>query len=174
MSGLTRRLAFVGFCLLPLGSGTQLHAQGASLSSTSLIFGNQAIATSSAKSVRLTNTGTAPLLITYLTQPSTPFSENDNCPRSPASLAPKAFCTISVTFSSTAPGAFSSAIKIADNASDSPQIISLKGTGVPQATLSPTPLTFGSVGVGSTSTAETATLQNNLNTSLSITSIVAS
>src|SRR6202049_5063231 len=140
-------------------------AQAASLSPNPLSFGNQLILTTSvSRSVTLKNTGTTP--------PMAPFSETStSCS---GSLLPGKSCTISVTFSPTKTGDFKGSISIADNATGSPQIVSLKGTGVPQAALSPNPLIFGLVGVGSTSTAETATLQNNLNTSLTITSIAAS
>src|SRR6202140_5048385 len=148
-------------------------AQAASLSPNPLSFGNQLILTTSvSRSVTLKNTGTATLQITGITPPIAPFSETStSCS---GSLLPGKSCTISVTFSPTKTGDFKGSISIADNATGSPQIVSLKGTGVPQAALSPNPLIFGLGGVGSTSTAETATLQNNLNTSLTITSIAAS
>src|ERR1700731_911121 len=167
---LTRRLVLVSASLLVLCSATNLHAQAVSLSPTSWNFGNLIVGTTSTKSVVLKNTGTGSLVITSVSQPSAPFSETNSCS---APLAHNQYCTINVTFGPTAPGAFSSSIKIADKSRGRPQTISLKGAGVPQATLSPTPLIFGLVGVGSKSTAETATLQNNLNTSLSIISIAA-
>jgi len=171
----TRRLGWVGLSLLLLSAGyaTELHAQTVSLSTNQLNFGNQAILTTSGtRSVTLKNSGTAALQITGITPPIAPFSETStSCS---ASLLPGKSCTISVTFSPTKAGDFKGSISITDNAAGSPQIVSLKGTGVPQAAVSPNPLIFGLVGVGSTSTAEAATLQNNLNTSLTITSIVAS
>jgi MBG domain/MBG domain (YGX type)/Abnormal spindle-like microcephaly-assoc'd, ASPM-SPD-2-Hydin/Bacterial Ig-like domain (group 2)/Galactose oxidase, central domain len=171
MSHLTRRLVMASFCMLLLGSATHLHAQTASLNTTNLTFENVAVGNTSTKFVVVKNTGTDSLVITSVSAPSTPFSEVNGCS---APLAPTKTCMISVTFSPVVAGTFSGSIKIADNASGSPQLISLKGIGVPQATLSPTPLIFGLVGVGSKSAAETETLQNNLNTSLSITSISAS
>src|ERR1700730_15880254 len=171
MSGFTRPLALASLCLLLLGSATHLHAQAVSLNLTSLNFGNLAVGNTSTKSVVLKNTGTASLVISSVSQPGAPFSETNGCS---APLAQNKSCTISVTFSPTAPGAFNSSISIKDNAKGSPQIVSLKGAGVPQAALSPTTLIFGLVGVGTTSTAQTATLHNNLNTSLAITSITAS
>lgn len=93
MSCLTRRLVLASVCLLVLGSATHLHAQAVSLSTTNHGFGNVAVGTSSTKSVRLTNSGTASLVITSISQPSAPFSEPNNCPSPTASLAPHAFCT---------------------------------------------------------------------------------
>ena len=44
-------------------------------------------------------------------------------------LAPGATCTIDVTFTPTAEGAQKGKLTVADTAPDSPQKISLKGTG---------------------------------------------
>jgi hypothetical protein len=61
-----------------------------------------------------------------------------------------------------------------DNASGSPQTVSLSGTGTstaPVVSLSATSLSFGNQSVGTTSTARTVTLSNTGNATLSITSI---
>ena len=57
-----------------------------------------------------------------------------------------------------------------DNATNSPQMVSLAGVGT-IASLSPTAINFGSVGVGKTSQAKVITLTNVGTSSLSITSI---
>src|SRR5882762_4337743 len=172
MGRLTCRLVLVSVCLLGLGSATHLHAQAVSLNPTSLNFGNLAVGTTSMKSVRLTSTATTALVITTISMPSAPFSETDDCPRSPASLARNRFCTISVTFSPTAPGAApSSSISITDNASSSPQAINLSGTGVQPVTLSPASLSFGKITLGNSSSAKTITLKNVQNVPLTISSI---
>jgi hypothetical protein len=176
-----RRNRVLGFLLvvsLLLSASGFVAAQSVSLSSSSLNFGNQAVmTTSAAKSVRLTNAGTAPLVVSSITPPSPPFADPNGtgaCPSASFSLAPGTYCTISVTFSPTKTGDLKGSISITDNATGSPQIISLKGTGVPQAVLSPSLLVFGLIGVGTKSPAETATLQNNLSTALTITSIAPS
>ena len=90
--------------------------------------------TSPPLSAELTNTGTATLTIGNMTLTGTnsgDFAGTTNCP---ANVSAQASCTISITFTPTAAGARSAAVSIADNASNSPQTISLSGTGVEPAT----------------------------------------
>ena len=86
----TRRLASISVCLILLGCVMQLRAQIASLSTKSLSFGSQVIATTPQKNVVLRNTGTSPLVIQSISQPSAPFSESsppgDLCNLLPATL----------------------------------------------------------------------------------------
>ena len=77
-----------------------------------------------------------------------------------------------MTFTPTASGTRTAAVTLTDNATGSPQTVSLTGTGTaPAASLSPTSLTFASQAVGATSAAQTVTLNNTGNAALSITSI---
>jgi hypothetical protein len=63
-------------------------------------------------------------------------------------------------------------VSISDNASGSPQTVSLSGTGTASAvSLSASSLTFGSQSVGTTSTAQTVTLSNTGSAALSISSV---
>src|ERR1700731_2516139 len=174
MSCLTRRLVLASVCFFVLGSATHLHAQAVTLNPANVSFGNLAAGTMSTKPVRLTNSGTAALLITSISQPSAPFSQTNNCPASPASLAPHAFCTINVTFSPSALGPFNGSITIADNASASPQTINLSGTGVEAVTVSPTNFNFGQVTLGNSSSPKTFTLKNVQNVPVAISSITTS
>jgi len=130
-------------------------------SPTSLTFKTkQAVGTSSAsESVTLKNSGSATATISI--KPSGDFSESDNC----TTLAVKATCTVNVTFTPTIVGSVSGALTITDNAANSPQIVSLTGTGEAPLTFSPTSLAFGSVAVGSNSS-KTLTLTNNQNKTL--------
>jgi beta-propeller repeat-containing protein/HYDIN/CFA65/VesB family protein/ASPM-SPD-2-Hydin domain-containing protein len=113
------------------GTGT---APVVSLSSTSLSFGRQPVGTTSAaKTVKLTNKGTAPLTIASITVGGTnagDFLESNTCPLGPSTLAIGASCTISVTFAPSATGTRTAAVTITDNASNSPQKISLTGSGI--------------------------------------------
>ena len=151
----------------------------ASLSPTSLAFGNQTVGTSSAsQSVTLTNNGPGTLSgisIAFTGTNSGDFAQTNTC-GSP--LAANATCTISVTFTPAVAGARSAALSVADNASGSPQTVSLTGTGVavgmPVANVSPTSLTFGGQTVGTTSAAQTVTLSNTGGAALTISSIAAS
>jgi hypothetical protein len=110
-------------------------APAVSLSPTSLNFGSQAVGTTSAaQSVTLTNSGNAALSITSIGITGTnsgDFAQTNNCPISPATLAATASCTISVTFTPAATGTQTAAITITDNASGSPQSVSLSGRGSP-------------------------------------------
>ena len=134
----------------------------AQLSPTSLSFGNQTVGfVSTAQPVTLTNTGNIALAITStLITGANPndFHQTNNCG---TSLAAGSSCTISVTFKPTATGTRSAAVSVTDSAPNSPQTVSLGGTGVlPAVTLSPTSLTFANQLVGTTSKAQTVTLTN--------------
>jgi len=102
------------------------------------------------------------------------FAEADNCG---TSLAAGGNCTINVTFTPTASGTRTGTLSITDNASGSPQMVSLTGTGIgptTTASVSPTSLTFASQNVGTTSAAQTVTLTNTGSATLTITGISAS
>ena len=115
-------------------SGTgSASAPGVGLSPASLTFSGQLLTTASAaKTVTLTNTGTAALTINSIAA-SSDFAETSTgasaCPISPATLAAGANCTISVTFAPTAVGARAGTLTITDNAGGSPHTAALSGTG---------------------------------------------
>ena len=105
----------------------------AGLSATSLSFGPQKVNTSSAaKAVTLKNTGATPLAITSIALAGAnpgEFAQTNTCLRPPGSLLAGTSCAITVTFKPTAKGSRSASVVITDNAQNSPQIISLSGTG---------------------------------------------
>ena len=111
------------------GNGTQPTI---SISPTSLAFGNQGIATTSpAQNVTVTNTGSAPLVITSIVAaPSDYAVSNNTCPSSPSSLAAQSNCVVSVTFTPSASNSILGTLAITDNAPGSPQALALSGTGV--------------------------------------------
>jgi hypothetical protein len=108
-------------------------ASAVTLSTTSLTFSGQLISTSSgAQSVTVTNSGTAPLIISSIAISGTnsgDFAQTNTCPASNSGLAAGANCTISVNFTPATTGNRSAVITIADNVSGSPQSVSLAGTG---------------------------------------------
>jgi hypothetical protein len=57
------------------------------------------------------------------------FAETNTCPVSPATLAPGATCSITVTFTPTASGKRSGKIEVTDTVPGSPQSITLTGSG---------------------------------------------
>jgi hypothetical protein len=78
------------------------------------------------------------------------------------SIAVESTCTFHITFTPTATGTRTGTITFTDNATGSPQTVSLTGTGVAAVLgISPTSLTFGSQVVGTTSAAQTVTVSNN-------------
>jgi len=99
-------------------------------SPTSLSFGDQKVGTSSAsKPVKLTNSGTATLTITLIKITGTnggDFSQTNNCG---TSVAAGTSCTLNVTFKPAAKGTRSASLSVTDNATGSPQTVSLMGTG---------------------------------------------
>ncbi len=126
---------------------------------SSLKMGNILVGQSSvAKTVTLTNSGSYSLSISSMTA-SGDFSEADTC--TGQTLAPSGTCTVSVTFKPSVAGAISGAVTITDNAQNTPQIVALSGTGLPLLSIAPVSFSFGTVTVGTTSAAKTATLTNN-------------
>jgi hypothetical protein len=173
---LTRSLAaLVGFALLTCcGGGSSSTTPPAtspaiSLSSTSLTFSGQFVgSTSTAQSITVTDTGTAALTISGIA-PSGDFSQTNTCG---TGIAASGVCTISVKFTPTATGARTGSITITDNASGSPQTVSLTGTGT-SVNVSPSSLTFSGVAVNATSASQPIAISNTANAALSITSITA-
>jgi FtsP/CotA-like multicopper oxidase with cupredoxin domain len=112
------------------GTGT---APVATVSSTSLSFGNQKQQTTSApQTVTLSNTGTAPLTISSIAIGGTNAGDFARTTTCGANLAAGAKCTISVTFKPTKKGARSATLTITDNSNavaNSTQNVSLSGTG---------------------------------------------
>jgi hypothetical protein len=153
----------------------QLTGQGGvpavTLNPTSLPFSDTIVGqNSSAMAVTMTNTGHATLTISRISI-SGDFSETNNCG---SSLSAGQNCSISVIFTPTALGARSGAVTIADNASNSPQMVPLSGTGVsalPAVTLNPPSLSFPDTVVGQSSSAMVVTMTNTGHATLSISRI---
>ncbi|HET9399348.1 MAG TPA: choice-of-anchor D domain-containing protein [Candidatus Acidoferrales bacterium] len=108
-------------------NGTGIAPAAVSLSPSSLSFAGQVVGTTSAaQSVTLTNTGGANLNVSSISSTGA-FNQTNNCP---ATLAGGASCTISVSFTPNASGQLQGTLSVSDNASGSPQSISLNGTGI--------------------------------------------
>lgn len=117
-----------------LSGGGASSAPAVALSPASLSFAPQLTAsTSAAKTVTVSNSGTAALAISAVAA-SGDFAATNSCP---ASLAPKASCAVAVSFAPTVTGARAGQLTITDNAPDSPQTVTLAGTGL-DLTLAPT------------------------------------
>jgi subtilase family serine protease len=151
-------------------------APDVSLSPSSLTFGQLITGTTSAaQNVTLANIGNASLSISSIAIGGTnsgDFAQTNTCG---GSVAPGANCPISVTFTPAANGTRTASLGVTDNASGSPQAVSLTGTGVqPVVILSPTSLTFGGQAVGLTSAPQSVTLSNTGTSPVSISSIYTS
>jgi hypothetical protein len=98
----------------------------ATVSAGSLGFGSQAVnTTNSPLSFTVSNYGTTTLNIANIVA-TTNFTETDDCI---PSLASGASCTVNVTFTPNTTGNLSGTLSITDDASSSPQVVSLSGTG---------------------------------------------
>jgi LEA14-like dessication related protein len=144
------------------------------LSATSLSFGNVAVNTTSAiQWVKLTNNQPTALTITSLVASSGyALDPTTTCPTS-GTVGAYGYCMLAVKFAPTALGAQLGSITISTNAGNSPQSVTLSGTGIADSTLSSTSLNFGNMAVGSTSAIQWVKLTNNQPTALTITSLVA-
>ncbi|HVT96464.1 MAG TPA: choice-of-anchor D domain-containing protein [Acidobacteriaceae bacterium] len=102
----------------------------AKFSTGSLNFGKvKTGTTSSPQSVTITNTGATSLTISNVSVSggnAADFHPTNGCT---APLAPKGTCSIGVTFKPAAKGSRSATLIVTDNAFNSPQAISLSGTG---------------------------------------------
>jgi len=107
-------------------SGTGLAIPVVNLSTTTLTFIGQAIgSTSGAQSVTLTNIGSAPLILSSVAA-SGEFAQINNCP---TSVPVGGNCAINITFSPSVDGNLFGTVTITDNATGSPETITLSGTG---------------------------------------------
>jgi len=148
------------------------------LSLTTLTFASTLVSTTNptTQAVTVTNSGTAPLSITGINisgANTSSFSQANTCSTTTA-LAVSAFCTITVTFAPTSGGALTATVNIADNATGSPQTITLNGTGtVPASVVSfnPSSLTFASTAQGASAPTQAITLTNTGTLALSVSGI---
>jgi trimeric autotransporter adhesin len=113
------------------GTGTTPPAPQAVLSPSSLTFSSTTVGvTSTAQAITLSNPGNATLSISGITitgSNTADFAETNNCT---TTLAAGATCTINVTFTPASAASFTASVSVADNATGSPQMAALSGTGV--------------------------------------------
>jgi hypothetical protein len=149
-------------------SGTGL-AGTANLSASSLTFTALPVGTTStAQAITVTNSGNGALTVTGV-QITGDFAQTNNCSTVAANGGT---CAIQVTFTPTAAGTRTGTLTVSDSAANSPQLLSLSGTGqAGVANLSASSLTFTALAVGSTSAAQTVTISNPGNGALSVTGV---
>lgn len=141
----------------------------ASLAASTLTFTSQPVgSTSSAQTVTLNDTGTAPLAITSITA-SGDFTATNTCG---TTVAAGGGCTINITFTPTAGGARTGSLAITDNSdgiAGGVQTVALIGTATAPAVSLSAPLTFAAQLIGATSSSQSITLTNSGNASLTFT-----
>ncbi len=141
-------------------------------------FGQTALAYPSTQSVVVTNSGSENVLITG-TQiagiNSADFGISSNtCPLSPAPLLPGQYCFIDLSFSPAALGVRLGTLKLSDNATGSPQAITLVGVGLPDYTalnLTISSAPFGPTTVGTTTYGFSFEIRNAGTATVTITGI---
>lgn len=143
------------------------------LSAATFAFGNQVDGTTSAaKTVTFTKNTSTALAVSSVALTGTNAGEfavsSNTCG---VSVGGHSSCKISVTFAPVTPGAKTAALTITDGANNSPQSVSLTGTGIVPVSVTPTSLIFAAQTVGTTSAAKKITVKNNLKTTLTISSI---
>ncbi len=160
-------------------SGTGVAASPiANLSPASLTFGTLAVgATSGPQPITLRNLGSAALTLSQLT-----FTGSDaasfaiapvgtTCPIG-STVAIGANCLVQIVFAPQTSGAKSATVNFIDNASGSPQSISLSGMAIaPTLQISPGSLTFAAQSVGTPSPSQTIMLSNTGTSSVTINGI---
>jgi hypothetical protein len=161
-----------GTVAVPL-SGTGSAPPDIQTSASSLNFGNVRVGTSSsAQQLTISNLGGAALSIASTAIGNAAFTKSDdNC--TGQSVAEGGSCSLKVTFSPSSAGSVNSQMTIMNDDPDEPStIVSLSGTGVePVASVAPTSLAFGNVGVGASAPAQTVTVSNTGTQSLALTSL---
>jgi hypothetical protein len=155
-------------------AGTGTGSTLITLSPASLTFPNTvAGATSEAQPVTITNAGTGTVTLTSISIAGSNPASFEQLNVCGASLAPGASCTALVAFKPVSAAAQKATLTIADNATGSPQAVTLGGTGTaaPSVTLSATSLAFPSTADGATSEEQSITLTNGGASTLEITGI---
>ena len=155
-------------------TGTGTAAATATLLPAALTFASTVVgATSAAQAVTLKNTGGSALtgIVVAVTGTNAgSFIATSGCG---TTLAAGVSCTIAVKFKPAAAGSLTATLGVTDNASNSPQHVTLTGTGAANPTLSVTPaaLTFPNTISGKTSAAQMVTVKNNRTTAVTISAV---
>ncbi|AXQ30122.1 choice-of-anchor D domain-containing protein [Solimonas sp. K1W22B-7] len=144
-----------------------------SVTPSSLSFGNIVVDASSAvQSVTVSNPGTVPLQVGALalggSHPGDFVIVANGCT---GAVAASASCEIDVRFTPGATGSRSANLSIPSNASGSPELVSLSGSGVAanySLQASASGLGFGNQPVGSTSSGHSLNLSNNGNSPITV------
>jgi hypothetical protein len=142
------------------------------LSKNILSFGDEMVGESTGElSVDVTNDSYSALPFSSILltgSDAASFATSNTCG---TSLGSGETCTIGVHFAPVAAGALAATITLTDSAANSPQIITLSGTGTAPFALSSASLSFGAEALGYSTPAQGVTLTNNTNSAFVIVSI---
>jgi hypothetical protein len=150
------------------GTATNPATPAVTLSPVSLTFSGAVGTTTSSQSITVANSGAANLSITSIALSGANAGDfavqsSSTC-KNGTSVAAGNSCSVDVAFKATVTGNRSATLVITDNASNSPQSVSLGGTGVnpagPVLTFSPGSLAFPAEPMGTTTPAQTVTMSN--------------
>jgi Beta-propeller repeat/Abnormal spindle-like microcephaly-assoc'd, ASPM-SPD-2-Hydin len=138
---------------------------------TTLVFDPQVTGTTSTQQfITVNNTGNFTVAFTNVTI-TTGFALSNGCV---GSLPPLSACSIGVTFTPTAAGKTTGTVTITDNATGSPQKVTLTGTGIStsqQIELSQTAVVFDAQTVSTASSPQTVYYSNQGNTTVTINTV---
>lgn len=139
------------------------------LSASTLNFGTVTTGTTSAAiTVTVTNRQSASLSFSSIGITG-PFAIASNT--CGTGIGAGASCSVGVTFNPAATGSATGTLTFADSATNSPQKVTLSGTGSAPVTVSATTLSFGVVAVGSVSGGQTLTVANARAAAVAVNSI---
>jgi len=133
-----------------------------------MLFGDQAVGTSTTQSAVLTNCGDAPFTLTDVSvhaSTSPEYHVASTCTTG-RSLAAGASCTIDVTFAPTQPGQVSGGLWLYNTTSTGSQLVTFYGRGIDPSAgsaaleITPSPLDFGAQPVGAIAPVRLLTLRN--------------
>lgn len=151
-------------------SGTGVQPQIAVIPST-VSFGSVTVGVINSQTLTIKNPGTATLSVTQASLSGTGFTSTGLT--LPFSVPAGGSSTFNVGFAPASSGAASGSITLISNTPNSPLVIPFSGTGIAatlQISASPASLSFGSLTTG-TNAAQTVTLTNTGNSSVSISQV---
>jgi len=150
---------------------------GFAISSTNLIFDEISInQTSPTQTVTLSNAINGPITISSITKSGANASDfNLTVTGLPWVMSSADTRSFTVSFTPSSPGAKMASISIVSNATGSPHIVNLTGTGAnPGFTISSTNLSFNEVTINQTSPTQTVTISNIVSGPITISNITKS
>ena len=158
------------------GTATTVSTLSLSVTPSSLSFGSVVVGSSATQNVTLTNTGNSAVTVSSANLTGSGFSVGT--PTLPVTIAAGQSQQVSIRFAPQTSGTTTGSVSFVSNATNSPTVVSLSGTGTapatpPQISVSPGSISFGSVPVNTTAT-QPVTVSNTGGTVLTISQVTTS